>query len=57
MELQHLHSTDIEREILSPDFQFERRYCGIISHDDGLNKGCVLNFRKIASIHENNNSL
>lgn len=46
MELQHLHSTDIEREILSSGFQFERRYCGVISHDDGLNKGCVLNFRK-----------
>jgi ubiquinone/menaquinone biosynthesis C-methylase UbiE len=47
MELQHLRSVDIEREILSSGFQFERRYCGIISHDDGLNKGCVLNFRKL----------
>ena len=47
MELQYLRSTDIEREILSTGFQFERRYCGIISHDDGLNKGCVLNFRKL----------
>jgi ubiquinone/menaquinone biosynthesis C-methylase UbiE len=46
MELQHLRSADIEREILSSGFQFERRYCGIISHDDGLNKGCVFNFRK-----------
>jgi len=49
MELQHHSSTDIEREIQSSGFQFERRYCGIISHDDGLNKGCVLNFKKIAS--------
>lgn len=48
MELQHHSSTDIEREILSSGFQFEQRYCGIISHDDGLNKGCVLNFRKFA---------
>jgi len=46
MELQRLLSTDVKREILSSGFQFERRYCGIISHDDGLNKGCVLNFRK-----------
>jgi len=46
MELQHLRSTDIEREIISSGFQFERRYYGVISHDDGLNKGCVLNFRK-----------
>ena len=49
MELQNYSSTDIEREIQSSGFQFERRYFGIISHDDGLNKGCVLNFRKIAS--------
>ena len=48
MELQHIRSTDVRQEILSSGFQFERRYCGVISHDDGLNKGCVLNFRKIA---------
>lgn len=48
MEFQHLRSADVRREILSSSFQFERRYCGIISHDDGLNKGCVLNFRKRA---------
>jgi ubiquinone/menaquinone biosynthesis C-methylase UbiE len=48
MELQHLRSTDVKQEILDSSFQFERRYCEIISHDDGLNKGCVLNFRKSA---------
>jgi ubiquinone/menaquinone biosynthesis C-methylase UbiE len=48
MELQYIRPTDIEREVLSSGFQFERRYCGVISHDDGLNKGCVLNFRKLA---------
>jgi len=48
MELQHLQSTDVRREIQGPGFQFERRYYGVISHDDGLNKGCVLNFRKCA---------
>ena len=48
MELQHLKSSDVRREILSSGFQFQRQYCGIISHDDGLNEGCVLNFRKIA---------
>jgi hypothetical protein len=49
MELQHIRSTDVRQEILSSGFQFERRYCGVISHDDELNKGCVLNFRKGAS--------
>ena len=47
MELQHIRSTDVRQEILSSGFQFERRHCGVISHDDGLNKGCVLNFRKL----------
>jgi ubiquinone/menaquinone biosynthesis C-methylase UbiE len=50
MELQHLRSSDVRREILGSGFQFERQYCGIISHDDGLNKGCVLNFRKRVDI-------
>jgi len=50
MELQHLRSTDIEREILSSGFQLERRYYRTISHDDGLNKGCVWNFRKCAGV-------
>jgi ubiquinone/menaquinone biosynthesis C-methylase UbiE len=46
MELRHIRSTDVMQEILGSGFQFERQYCGVISHDDGLNKGCVLNFRK-----------
>jgi len=48
MELQHLRSVDVRREIISSGFQFERKYCGILSHDDELNKGCVWNFRKCA---------
>ena len=48
MEMQHLRPTDIEQEILRSGFKFERQYYGVISHDDGLNKGCVLNFRKFA---------
>lgn len=48
MELRHIRSTDVRQEILSSGFQFERRSCRIMSHDDGLNKGCVLNFRKCA---------
>ena len=41
-----LNLDDIKREIEDSDFCFEQKYCGIISHDDGLNQGCVLNFRK-----------
>jgi len=45
-EFRELNSNDVKREIENSDFYFEERYCGAISHDDGLNQGCVLNFRK-----------
>jgi len=48
MELQYLRSADVREEILNSGFQFEKRYCETLSHDDGLNKGCVFNFRKRA---------
>jgi len=57
MEMRHLRPTDIEQEILRSGFQFERQYCRVISHDDGLNKGCVLNFKKFKKNHENNSTL
>ena len=41
-----LNLNDVKREIENSDFDFEEKYCAIISHDDGLNHGCVLNFRK-----------
>jgi len=45
-ELQYLRSYDIRREIQNAGFQFNRRHCGLLSHDDSLNQGCVLNFSK-----------
>ena len=41
-----LNLDDVKREIEDSGFHFEEKYCGFISHDDGFNKGCVLNFRK-----------
>jgi len=41
-----LSSNDVRREIENSDFYFEEKYCGAISHDDSLNQGCILNFRK-----------
>jgi ubiquinone/menaquinone biosynthesis C-methylase UbiE len=38
--------SDVKQEIEGSNFVFERKHCGLISHDDGLNQGCVLNFRK-----------
>jgi ubiquinone/menaquinone biosynthesis C-methylase UbiE len=50
-----LNSNDVKREIENSGFYFEEKYCGTISHDDSLNQGCVLNFRK--DKNESNNSL
>jgi ubiquinone/menaquinone biosynthesis C-methylase UbiE len=55
MELQHLNVSDIRQEIQNSGFRLDGKYYGVISHDDGLNKGCILNFRKPKN--ENNNSL
>jgi len=46
MEFQNRNLKEIKQEIQSSNFAFEKKHCGIISHDNGLNKGCVLNFRK-----------
>jgi len=45
-QFKELNLNDVKREIEDSDFHFEEKYCGIISHDDGFNHGCVLNFRK-----------
>ncbi len=45
-EFAKLSSNDVRREIENSDFYFEEKYCGAISHDDSLNQGCILNFRK-----------
>ena len=45
-EFRELNSDDVKREIENSDFFFGEKYCGVISHDDGLNHGCVLNFKK-----------
>lgn len=45
-EFRRLGVSDIKREIEDSNFVFEHKFCGLISHDDGLNQGCVLNFSK-----------
>lgn len=37
---------DLIREIKKSGFHFLRKYCDLLSHDDNLNKGCILNFAK-----------
>jgi ubiquinone/menaquinone biosynthesis C-methylase UbiE len=48
-EFRSLSLSDVQQEIEGSSFIFEHKFCGMISHDDGLNNGCVLNFRKGAS--------
>ena len=37
---------DIIDEIKKSGFHFIKKYCDTLSHDDGLNMGCVINFTK-----------
>ena len=50
MEFQNVSLGEIKQEIQSSNFVFGEKYCGIISHDEGLNQDCVFNFRKTVSI-------
>ena len=52
MEFQNLSLGEIKQEIQSSNFVFGEKHCGLISHDDGLNQGCVLNFTKTGSVFD-----
>ena len=43
-EFSDLSVSDVKQEIEGLNFVFEHKHCGLISHDDNLNRGCVLNF-------------
>jgi ubiquinone/menaquinone biosynthesis C-methylase UbiE len=46
MGFQNLGLREVKQEIQNSNFVFGKKHCGLISHDDGLNQGCVLNFSK-----------
>jgi len=46
MEFQNLSLVEIKQEIQNSNFVFGKKHCGLVSHDDSLNQGCVLNFIK-----------
>ena len=52
MEFQNLSLGEIKKEIQNSNFIFGKKYCGFISHDDGFNQGCILNFRKTDSVFD-----
>lgn len=41
-----LNADDVKKEILAFNFQFQRKKCDTISHNDFINQGCVYNFIK-----------
>jgi len=45
-EFRSLSLSDVKKEIEDSNFVFVKKHCGLISHDDGLNQGCVLNFSR-----------
>ncbi len=45
-EFRRLSISAVKQEIENSNFVFEKKHCGLISHDDRLNQGCILNFRK-----------
>ncbi len=52
MEFQNLSLGEIKQEIQNSNFVFEKKHCGLISHDDGFNQGCVLDFRKCKEVEK-----
>ena len=40
----------IRQRIQNSHFVFENKLCGFISHENGLNQDCILDFRKINSV-------
>ncbi len=46
LELENITLKDIIKEIEKFGFEFSKKICKIISHDDSLNYGCVVNFKK-----------
>lgn len=49
MEFQNIHIEDVKQEIIDSDFLFKQKYCSTMSHDNELNSGCVINFKRRAT--------
>jgi ubiquinone/menaquinone biosynthesis C-methylase UbiE len=45
-EFSSLSVSDVKQEIEDSGFVFGRKFCGLISHDNSISRGCVLNFSK-----------
>jgi len=47
MEFKSMSLEEIRQEIQDSNFIFNKKHCGFISHDDSVNRGCVINFGKV----------
>lgn len=45
-QLSRINLDNLKQEIMKANFKFHGKYCDLISHNDFLNQGCVLNFTK-----------
>ncbi len=45
--LENMTPEDIKNEIENSGFHFKKEYCSSLSHDESINRGCVLNFKKL----------
>ena len=45
--LKNMTPQSIRKEIEGCGFSFANKYCALLSHDNEINQGCVLNFRKL----------
>ena len=46
MEFQNIHIEDVKQEIQDSNFLFNEKYCDMMCHNDEINSGCVLNFKR-----------
>ena len=51
MEFHNVHLEEVKQEIIDAGFLFDQKYCNEMSHDNELNSGCVLNFKKTNQIN------
>lgn len=49
--LENMTPKDIKNEIENCGFYFEEEYCSSLSHDESINYGCVLNFKKMEGLN------
>jgi len=45
-EFRNMTLEDVHNEIQDSNYLYKEKHCGLISHDDGFNQGCIYNYMK-----------